>query len=135
MRSEVHPYYQRYLALLLERALRPSLGESAWREVLGAQRRVIEVKERVWARSPAELIGETAAYARAIEAALSMNRPALKRMMAYRGAEERAEYTRLVMWRTALLEEAARIEALRAAHDTEAYAPGSAMPAAERAAG
>ena len=111
MRKNIHDQHRNYLALLTEFLLRRSLDEQTWEARHARQLEVLERKERIWSREPGELAAWLRPYLGHIELQLAMTDPALQQMKGYLTDEERAEYTRLVTYRSKLLDEKQRVEA------------------------
>lgn len=103
-----HSYHHHYLALLTERLLRRTLDEQRWRERCDRQLATLITRERIWARTPGALTQNLEQHCAQLREQLDLTEPALLEMKGYRCDEEREEYTRLVAYRAALLEELER---------------------------
>lgn len=110
--TQLHPYYHRLLATLLQRLVSPHIDEEQWQEELTRRQEAILVKERIWARTPGELERHLPAHIDQIDGLLELTTPSLKQLMHYREEGERRDYTRLTVYRGALLEERARARAV-----------------------
>ena len=110
--TSLHPYHQQMISLSLEPLLAPGHDLERWRKELARCAQLLEVKERIWARTPERLTLQSRLYLERIEEQLELTLPVLQTMMSYRGEAERQAYTRLVRYRGALLDERDRVERL-----------------------
>ena len=98
--------YEKVRGLLAERVLYRAENEDGWRERWEGAIASAERKEALC--SGAELERALTEHARAIDAQLELTLPIIQRMRAYGTELERADYTRTMHYRAALLAERER---------------------------
>lgn len=115
-----HRYYQQLMMLFLERLTSPSLDELEWRARHARQLEKILVKERVWRRTaPLDLLEQAKVYLDYIEHQLTVTAPTLQLLKGYCDERGRRDYSRMVEYRGALIDERARALSLAANDDSE----------------
>jgi len=115
-----HRYYQQLMMLFLERLTSPSLDDVDWRARYERQLEKILVKERVWQRTaPLELVEQARTYLDYIEHQLTVPAPTLQLLKGYCDERGKRDYSRMVEYKGALLDERARASSLAANDDRE----------------